>query len=441
MSFLRRTALPVLLAGAAATASAATASAQATFPPRTLPQGGSPPLRPQAPQGMQPVPPAQPPAAPAPIRNPDVVNVTQQTVNGRVHWQLWWRQVPGAARYHLAGRTSADFRVVPANAGAGDPVVDLGPLAPGEYLYQVGTVVDPGGRETPGDQWTLVRFVVPPATEGRYRVSLNGFRVDRQTVDDLLHGDGVGDEVRFGAAWHRSDRTYSPNQPCDRVGGRQCFVDTTAAPASGATMTPVYGDAGRVPARIRVGSAGPTGGLRTGDIVPLAVNPAVPYGPHATRFPHVLWEGRLRNGREQTFLHVWAAELDDDNAPLGFRLTQAGCGLMTAVEHPAIRAELAASGVRAVRVLDLPRVPAASWCTYETPTRGWPGPGNRLIGLESPNDPAAFAAASNILVLTREKVESLLQGRAHAIVGVPIEDRIVNGNGTYTLFVLIERLP
>ena len=72
----------------------------------------------------------------------------------------------------------------------------------------------------------------------------------------------------------------------------------------------VHGDTNRDPARIRAGSASPTGGLLAGDSVPgnpAAAGATMP--PSATSFPLALWEGSLTYGREAVIIRptlwVW----------------------------------------------------------------------------------------------------------------------------------------
>lgn len=102
------------------------------------------------------------------------------------------------------------------------------------------------------------RAGVPPASVScsspqRFRVAVNGFRVNRETIDDAAERDGAGDEVFF-------------------VAETAVFDATGAMSVRSSPRSVVMGDMGRADGepRIRAGTRGAAGlgGLRTGDPFP-----------------------------------------------------------------------------------------------------------------------------------------------------------------------------
>jgi hypothetical protein len=68
--------------------------------------------------------------------------------------------------------------------------------------------------------------------------------------------------------------------------------------------------------------------------------------------------------------------------------------------------------------------------------------GPRPVGLlAGVNDPNAYISADAYVVLTREKIESVLGGQSWTVVRADRVDRFRGGNGHYALYLLIERVP
>lgn len=111
----------------------------------------------------------------------------------------------------------------------------------------------------------------------RFRVTLDGFTVVRETWDTILQTDGKGDEIFIVADVQVFDRERA--HPPQRI------------------KTPTYGDVNGFPQRILAGSRSDRGGIRTGDSVPMA-NPWTRPASMLTRdrLPLVLWEGWLTEG-------------------------------------------------------------------------------------------------------------------------------------------------
>lgn len=114
---------------------------------------------------------------------------------------------------------------------------------------------------------------------GRYRVSVNGFRVMAETWDDALQWDGKRDEVFISSQVAVVDKS-----------GNQLFSNQPTSPVMGDT----WGQNGR----IQAGSGGDRGGLRTGDSFPSNTpwRRAVPLDEDRDWPPTVIWEGELVSG-------------------------------------------------------------------------------------------------------------------------------------------------
>jgi hypothetical protein len=131
------------------------------------------------------------------------------------------------------------------------------------------------------------------ARSGRYRVTLLGASVYRETWDTALQTDGKGDEVFFVT----DVQEFTP---------RGAFVPVRR-------KTPVYGDINGFPQRIQAGSRSDKGGIRSGDSIPYA-DPWVRKAPIANdRLPQLLWEGTLTDGQNSVVIApiVWEEDNGD----------------------------------------------------------------------------------------------------------------------------------
>ena len=114
-------------------------------------------------------------------------------------------------------------------------------------------------------------------TQGRFRVSVNGFRVTSPTTDTIWQTDGKWDETLIS-------------------------VSVKAAKADGSVVyesqtTPVMGDTWRLPGRIQAGSASDRGGLTAGDSFP-TLTPwvrTVPLSIARDYPPFAVWERLSRS--------------------------------------------------------------------------------------------------------------------------------------------------
>jgi hypothetical protein len=141
----------------------------------------------------------------------------------------------------------------------------------------------------------------PPATKppepqapptATFRVTLNGFKVNHESDDDILEGDGRGDEVFITAnRWMVNIDGSARPLPADP--GHPLYL-----------QTPVMGDPNGHPERIPAGTRSPglrldsqPGGLQTGDVFPAHASSLLTRDPLPDRLPMVLWEGQLTRGQ------------------------------------------------------------------------------------------------------------------------------------------------
>lgn len=129
--------------------------------------------------------------------------------------------------------------------------------------------------------------------KGRFRVTVNGFRVNAQTWDDALNFDGWGDEVYFksSARGVNADKT------------EVAYEDRT---------TSIMGDTSAYAPKVKAGTGKPTGGLITGDTFP----PPEPWRKSRSANldqeypPFRLWEGELTQKEHTVFIALALYEVD-----------------------------------------------------------------------------------------------------------------------------------
>jgi hypothetical protein len=172
---------------------------------------------------------------------------------------------------------------------------------------------------------------VPVNRGNRFRVILTGFTVNHQTSDHILEADGKGDEVFIAAEVARFDN-YGSNGS-RRIGGYPQreeigdYLDHIEGFFGAGRMTlrrsltsVVMGDADNTASRrVRAGSAGEWGGLRTGDSFP-SNQPWFMEGRTLSdnRLPMLLWEGEFNPGKSNDFViiipTIWEWDDGDPNA-------------------------------------------------------------------------------------------------------------------------------
>jgi len=157
---------------------------------------------------------------------------------------------------------------------------------------------------------------------GRFRVTLTGFTVNRQTEDNILETDGKGDEVFILADVAQYDR-YTQDLPgipgaATRLGYNDNLHGGGNVTLRRSLVSVVMGDVNNQnnPPRIQAGSASSLGGLRTGDRFPTNEPWILSSEPTADRPPMLLWEGELRRGRDLVTIVPTVWEWDGGNAAL-----------------------------------------------------------------------------------------------------------------------------
>ena len=186
-------------------------------------------------------------------------------------------------------------RAKPRPAEEADTIVRrLPPRAPVDTTTRVDSIPvrPPGGQGGAPGTSTSVPVVTQPAQRGKYRITLNGFKVQRQTYDHLLMLDGKDDEVYFVA--------------------HVAVIDTASSDFSGHVLlrSDIYGDVSGFPDRVKAGRGFMSGGIQRGDVVPNAT-PWVRTGePTPNRLPMLLWEGELVQGERAVVIAPSAWEWD-----------------------------------------------------------------------------------------------------------------------------------
>lgn len=186
------------------------------------------------------------------------------------------------------------------------PLDTARPRLPGDTA-RPRTSADTAAVPGPGPAGTTPAASADPG--GRYRVTLRGVTVHRQTYDNPLQTDGKGDEVYF-ATWIASIDTGSAGLAEHRI-----------------LRSREYGDVKDYGHRVRAGSASLAGGIRTGDRLP---STAVQKGGADTAqraFPMLLWEGTLQQGRSAVVLAPTVWERDGNPELFGLWMISRGAAL------------------------------------------------------------------------------------------------------------------
>ena len=283
---------------------------------------------------------------------------------------------------------------------------------------------------------------------GRFRVTLTGFVVNHETSDNILQSDGTGDEVfalvNFAEIWS-SNRIFGALQ------NRQTLIygDTSshATIFSGTLEHRGY--------RVQAGSASRTGGFRTGDPYPPPAGyggttpPGAPANVQARLLPIILWEGELRRGGSQANAAViiptiWESDYSSDMLN----------NVWTRQVNDYLR-HFAANGARLITVpapgaVRTPLVVQRDTVLSFIPQRN---DFDRPIGMDGDTfnplaadpQPATFIPAVMVLTFTsaQEAAASTLNSHtgSRGVVEISYRDGRNYGEGSYTISLLVERLP
>jgi hypothetical protein len=127
----------------------------------------------------------------------------------------------------------------------------------------------------------------------RFRVTLNGFAVNNQSDDDILEGDGKGDEIYLRADFWEMNK--------NGVATKHTLRSAT------------LGDVNNQPNRKQAGSASSKGGLRTNDKYPTD-QPWARGALQTMELPMLLWMGTLTQGEDGVAIFPTVWEWDSPNA-------------------------------------------------------------------------------------------------------------------------------
>jgi hypothetical protein len=261
--------------------------------------------------------------------------------------------------------------------------------------------------------WAMVPLGLAAAPLGaqqpdsaQFQLSILGFTVNRQTVDNALQADGAGDEV-----------FYKPNVWSVDAAGR-------VTPVVGGTQSSVMGQ--QRGGAVRAGSASSTGGLRTSDGFPSA-------DPSTDRSAKwLVWRGTLMRHVRGIAVTPTIWEWDDNNLELE--------DLYAAGLRRVLTRELSWGGVAVASGNAAPYRPFARrdlpvMRVESGRVTGIGGAKNRPIGMVRRGD--QFAFQPDVIVLTYESATALAANGGVLRVQYK-EDEEMQGN--YTLVLLVERL-
>ncbi len=345
---------------------------------------------------------------------------------------------PGAVTLSWQPLQFASFRLF----GSGQPATgtlingtqtSLAKLPDGTHTWSLSA--DYGGVHGPGPSVSITL-----SSSGRYRVVANGFRVVNHTNDltNVLTGDGEGDEVYGGFAMFHVARPSG------------LLLDQDLR------QTLVHGDAGKVPNRVKAGTASLQGGLQNSDVFPPVLDPSQRYGqaPTSLTFPFLIWDGTLTNATDAVIVLPTLWESDPATAlSLALAVTRTDPAtsytnwfLAEVAELPRVWADPMVQQALQSKAIALTTPPGWTYFPAVHPTARLDHPIGAIFDQVSPvvAGGAGKRLPRRAIVLTRESIEAALGGGSTGIVQVPLADQGAQGivgNGHYILYVQVERVP
>jgi hypothetical protein len=270
---------------------------------------------------------------------------------------------------------------------------------------------------------------------GSYRITVAGFRVNHDTYDDPLNGDGWGDEVYASVVLQRFNR----------ASGRLLETRTVTSQT--------HGDGNAAPERVPQGHASDAGGLTVGDVVPFgwdehAAKPPVEKG----HFPLVVWEGPLSDGGDVLILRPALWEQDGDRTAFDFWNKFIGSSAPSATWGlTGVQQSLTSTAIAPVAGLALEGETYLLWSASDLTDQSAAGNRKEFYvnpGRDRPIGLRGHKWYDRIMVLDREKIEAELRGeptdRPPGLIPLRLKEEIGTGstapeNGDYVLYLRVER--
>jgi hypothetical protein len=361
----------------------------------------------------------------------DPAGFTATVESGKV--VLTWQPVAGVTSYLLGG-AGIDLYGQRVQAST----YTVANLPAGTHEWTVASLNADGQAINNGAKWPHASVTLTPATAvtGRYRITLAGFQVMIETLDDALERDGKRDEVYAAASWALFDR------------------NTRTVSGKGSVRSKTYGDASRWPARVAAGRASASGGLMTGDIIPTGwgIQNPPPSVHDPMLLPMVVWEGSLTNGQEILVIRpsLWEEDADPSTYAIWRQQSEAS-GFPDYHDRAQHLTEPLISGPFAGKKMFFTAYDNLRWAFGFTADPLSSGK-DRPIGLDG-FDSTVLSWQDRYFVLTRENLESTLDSRHVAqrkqppgLLTVWLRDEErgtveITQHGHYRMLLGIERVP
>ncbi|MCR4347790.1 MAG: hypothetical protein NUV55_11405 [Sulfuricaulis sp.] len=349
--------------------------------------------------------------------------------------RLEWEASPGASHYLVQGSNLQRTQTT-------NTAVAVSNLAAATHEWSVIAVYPPGVYNDLNPSRVSATVAADVSGRARYRITINGFRVDQETMDDPLQRDGKGDEVYFALRVEEYDRTNLTRSGHALV------------------KSPVFGDKNGFPAQSRVmaGRAGESGGLRRGDLYPGANPVTRSREPSSIDLPLFVWDGYLEAGKSALLIYPAIWEWDGEQAGerfshwLGDFNNDGFANTYGAIKRDSVIQQFTADRVNVLTLDAAAHATGATWINITNSELS----GDRPIGfsqvrsaLESIFTLGSYTYFERVIVLTREAIERELAARNTSslppgIVAIRYrDDPAADGTfgGDYTLYLQVERLP
>ncbi len=308
--------------------------------------------------------------------------------------------------------------------------IDLS-LPAGNYSWKIATIFNGQRLTTPVPstyqvmQDGISTLVIPPLADradlshtvsygsGRFRISLERFETDFDIPEDILRGDGRGNEIYIATQVNEYRRT--------------------GLFAARMMRTPTFGDVHNFPGRVQAGSASSTGGIQANDKYPAPVqlvSQLVASG--VNNLPYFLWEGELSEVEGVVVLSPSIWEEDGDGVLFAHFLSLHAA---TAPNLPS-RSYLSPyfpSLISQNHPLDTWRPTTGNDCTYsdrfQLPRVGW---------LDEPVDigSRSYPYCPKYVAINYGLARSVTSVNPAAVMEIPF----YNEKGKYKLFIRIEKV-